>query len=186
MKRKLGALLCACLAALTLTGCSFRDVMLYLYGGDDFVQGSGEPEYLTYDGDNGITVCYNANDWNTPVMQQQDTISITAGNRLDYTAVLLQVTDTYTDFLEQSGEELNAETNTVRYDFSLTVPDASAEAVRYDCGSYQMIFAEIAYDCGTTLYVSAASRSADYDPIVELLQNIYPTGHTPETAAQAS
>ena len=54
--------------------------------------------------------------------------------------------------------------------------------MRYDCGTYQMILAEVNYDCGVTLHVSAASRSASYDQIVALLQNVYPTGHTPETA----
>lgn len=45
-------------------------------------------------------------------------------------------------------------------------------------GTYQMILAEVNYDCGVTLHVSAASRSASYDQIVALLQNVYPTGVT--------
>ena len=81
-------------------------------------------------------------------------------------------------FLERCIGEHNA----VRYDFDLTIPDAETESVRYDCGTYQMILAEVNYDCGVTLHVSAASRSASYDQIVALLQNVYPTGHTPETA----
>ena len=99
-------------------------------------------------------------------MSQEDTIGITTGNKLSYTAVLLQVSDVYTNFLEESAAELNEE----------------AQTVRYDCGTYQMILAEVNYDCGVTLHVSAASRSASYDQIVALLQNVYPTGHTPETA----
>jgi len=167
--------------ALALAGCSFQDVMLYLYGGDSFTQQEGE-SVQTYDGENGITVTYDANTWNQPSMSQADTIGITTGNQLSYTAVLLQVSDDYTDFLAESADELTAETNTVRYDFALTVPDAETEAVRYDCGSYQVILAEVNYDCGVTLHVSAASRAADYEPIVTLLQTVYPTGHTPETA----
>lgn len=77
---------------------------------------------------------------------------------------------------------MNEEAQTVRYDFDLTIPNAETESVRYDCGTYQMILAEVNYDCGVTLHVSAASRSASYDQIVALLQNVYPTGHTPETA----
>ena len=133
--------------------------MLYLYGGDSFTKEEGE-DYQTYDGENGISVTYDANIWNEPSMSQEDTIGITTGNKLSYTAVLLQVSDVYTDFLE----------------------DAETESVRYDCGTYQMILAEVNYDCGVTLHVSAASRSASYDQIVALLQNVYPTGHTPETA----
>ena len=54
MKKWTAAALAA-LIALTLTGCSFQDVMLYLYGGDSFVT-SAEPDYTTCDGDNGVTV----------------------------------------------------------------------------------------------------------------------------------
>ena len=123
----------AALTALTLTGCSFQDVMLYLYGGDSFVT-SDEPDYTTCDGDNGVTVVYDQNQWEQPVMAQDDTLSLTAGNQLSYTVVLLQTTDTYTDFLAQSGQELEETTGTVKYDFDFTVPDATVEAVRYDCG----------------------------------------------------
>lgn len=52
MKKWTAAALAA-LTALTLTGCSFQDVMLYLYGGDSFVT-SAEPDYTTCDGDNGV------------------------------------------------------------------------------------------------------------------------------------
>ena len=54
MKKWIAAALAA-LTALTLTGCSFQDVMLYLYGGDSFVT-SAEPDYTTCDGDNGVNV----------------------------------------------------------------------------------------------------------------------------------
>ena len=180
-KKIIAAVAAAAILALPLSGCSFNDVMLYLYGGDSFTKEEGE-DYQTYDGENGISVTYDANIWNEPSMSQEDTIGITTGNKLSYTAVLLQVSDVYTDFLEESAAELNEEAQTVRYDFELTIPDAETESVRYDCGTYQMILAEVNYDCGVTLHVSAASRSASYDQIVALLQNVYPTGHTPETA----
>lgn len=137
MKKWTAAALAA-LTALTLTGCSFQDVMLYLYGGDSFVT-SAEPDYTTCDGDNGVTVVYDQNQWEQPVMAQDDTLSLTTGNQLSYTVVLLQTTDTYTDFLAQSGQELEETTGTVKCDFEFTVPDAAVEAVRYDCGSYQTI-----------------------------------------------
>ena len=165
-KKVIAAVAAAAILALPLSGCSFNDVMLYLYGGDSFTKEEGEDYQI----------------WNEPSMSQEDTIGITTGNKLSYTAVLLQVSDVYTDFLEESAAELNEEAQTVRYDFDLTIPDAETESVRYDCGTYQMILAEVNYDCGVTLHVSAASRSASYDQIVALLQNVYPTGHTPETA----
>ena len=172
MKKWTAAALAA-LTALTLTGCSFQDVMLYLYGGDSFVT-SAEPDYTTCDGDNGVTVVYDQNQWEQPVMAQDDTLSLTTGNQLSYT-----------DFLAQSGQELEETTGTVKCDFEFTVPDAAVEAVRYDCGSYQTIFAQIDYDCGETIYVTAAARTSDYDPIIALLQNVWPTGHAPENARTA-
>ena len=184
MKRKILALLAAAALALSLTGCSFNDLMLYLYGGDDFTT-SDTPDYVSWDGDNGVTVVYDANQWQQPTMAQEDTLSVTGGNRLGYTVVLLQVTDTYTDFLAQSGQELEETTGTVKYDFDFTVPDAAVQAVRYDCGSYQTIFAQVDYDCGETIYMTAAARTSDYQPIIDLMQNVWPTGHTPETAAKA-
>ena len=168
-KKIIAAVAAAAILALPLSGCSFNDVMLYLYGGDSFTKEEGE-DYQTYDGENGISVTYDANIWNEPSMSQEDTIGITTGNKLSYTAVLLQVSDVYTDFLEESAAELNEEAQTVRYDFDLTIPDAETESVRYDCGTYQMILAEVNYDCGVTLHVSAASRSASYDQIVALLE----------------
>ena len=83
MKKWIAAALAA-LTALTLTGCSFQDVMLYLYGGDSFVT-SAEPDYTTCDGDNGVTVVYDQNQWEQPVMAQDDTLSLTTGNQLSYT-----------------------------------------------------------------------------------------------------
>ena len=184
-KRVLAALLAAVALMLSLTGCSFNDLMLYLYGGDDFTT-SDTPDYASCDGDNGVTVVYDKNKWQQPTMAQDDTLSVTGGNRLGYTVVLLQVTDQYTDFLAQSGQELEETTGTVKYDFSFTVPDAAVQAVRYDCGSYQTIFAQVDYDCGQTIYMTAAAKTSDYQPIIDLMQNVWPTGATPETAAQVS
>lgn len=179
--KKLAAAALAAVTALALTGCSFQDVMLYLYGGDSFVK-SDEPDYAQCDGGNGVTVVYDQNQWEQPVMAQDDTLSLTSGNQLSYTVVLLQKTDAYTEFLTQSGQELEETTGTVKYDFGFTVPDAAVEAVRYDCGSYQTIFAQIDYDCGETVYVTAAARTSDYEPILDLLQDVWPTGHAPENA----
>lgn len=183
MKRVLLALAAAMLLMLGLTGCGLQDVLLYLYGGDEWIDQDEEPAYARCDAENGVTVLYDTNLWQTPVAPQEDTVSLTAGNQLDYTAVLLQVTDVYTDFLAQSGEELSGETGTIEYELSFTVPQAEVQAVRYDCGSYQTIFAQIDYEGGGTIYVTAATRSSDYQPIIDLLQTVYPTGQAPESAA---
>ena len=185
MKNRLFCVFCAAILALCLTGCSFSDVMLYLYGGDEWVQADEEPVYARCEADNGVTVLYDTNIWEAPVMAQEDTVSLTAGNQLDYTVVLLQVTDSYTDFLAQSGEELAAETNVVPQELTLTLPQAEAEAALYDCGSYQTLFAELTYPGGEKIYVTAATRTSDYSPITALLEQVYPTGQTPESAIDA-
>lgn len=184
MKRIVLAVCITVLLAAGLTGCKVNDLMLYLYGGDDFVQ-SDAPDYVLCEGKNGVTTVYDANTWQTPSMAQEDTLSLTGGNQLSYTVVLLQTTDSYTDFLTQNGEELNAETNTVQYDFEFTVPSATVNAVRYDCGSYQMIFAQLDYENGQTIYVTSAARTSNYEPIIALLQNVWPTGAAPEDAQKA-
>jgi len=185
MKKKWIALAGVLALAAALTGCgSVKDLMLYLYGGDEWVSASGTPAYTLYDAPNGVSVIYDANRWGNPVLPQEDTVSLTAGNQLDQTAVLLQVTDIYTDFLAQSAADLDEQVaGKVEYELTFTVPDASVEAVRYDCGSYQSIFAVLRYDSGLTVYVTAATRSADYEPVIELLQTVYPTGHAPDTVA---
>ena len=183
MKNRLFCVFCAAVLALCLTGCSFSDVMLYLYGGDEWVQADEEPVYARCEADNGVTVLYDTNIWEAPVMAQEDTVSLTAGNQLNYTAVLLQRTDSYTDFLAQSGAELAETTKVVEYPLDFTLPGVEVQAVRYDCGSYQTIFAELGYPGGDRIYVTAATRQADYQRILVLLATVYPTGQTPESAA---
>ena len=183
MKNRLFCVFCAAILALCLTGCSFSDVMLYLYGGDEWVQADEEPVYARCEADNGVTVLYDTNIWEAPVMAQEDTVSLTAGNQLNYTAVLLQRTDSYTDFLAQSGAELAETTKVVEYALDFTLPGVEVQAVRYDCGSYQTIFAELGYPGGDRIYVTAATRQADYQRILDLLATVYPTGQTPESAA---
>ena len=183
MKNRLFCVFCAAVLALCLTGCSFSDVMLYLYGGDEWVQADEEPVYARCEADNGVTVLYDTNIWEAPVMAQEDTVSLTAGNQLNYTAVLLQRTDSYTDFLAQSGAELAETTKVVEYALDFTLPGVEVQAVRYDCGSYQTIFAELGYPGGDRIYVTAATRQADYQRILDLLATVYPPGQTPESAA---
>lgn len=181
MKHRIFLPLLAVGLAFSLSACSFGDFMSYLYGSETATK--EEAAYVQYDGTNGVSVIYDTSVWETPTEPQEDTISLMCGTSFNYTAVLLQVTDTYTDFLAQSGEELAAETTALEYEMDFTVPNAETKAVRYDCGSYQAVFAEVTYDSGLTVYVSSMTHSSETDHIVELLQGVFPTGQTPETAA---
>ncbi len=158
--------------AFSLTGCKAMDTLYYLFGSEKAIK--KEPSFISYDGSNGVSLVYDESIWEEPYMVQEDTISIVSGNSFNYTAVLLQVTDAYSDFLNQSGDELSAETKALKYDYELEVPGAETKSVRYDCGSYQAIFSEITFD-DLTIYLSAASYSGDTTSIEELLKTVKPT-----------
>lgn len=162
------------LSCISLSSCQFGDTMRYLYG-SELIAKSKDQDLQLYQGDNLVSLTYDANYWETPYMAQEDTISIVAGNSINYTAVLLQRTDQYSDFLKQSGDELKAETTVVEYPFELEIENAKVKAVRYDCGSYQAIFAELIYPSDESIYVSAATYSGNTDAIAELLKTVYPT-----------
>lgn len=160
--------------SISLSSCQFGDTMRYLYG-SELIAKSKEQDLQLYHGDNRVSLTYDANYWETPYLAQEDTISVVAGNSINYTAVLLQRTDQYSDFLKQSGDDLKAETTVVEYPFELEIKDADVKAVRYDCGSYQAVFAELNYHSGDAIYVSAATYSGSTDAIAELLKTVYPT-----------
>lgn len=182
MKHKILLFLTALGLAFGLSACSFGDFMAYLYGSENAAKDA--PAYVQYDGANGVSVIYDTSVWEAPTEPQPDTVSLMCGTSFNYTAVLLQVTDTYTDFLAQSGAELAEETTAaVEEPVDFIVPDADVKAVGYDCGGYQAVFAEVTYDSGLTVYVSAMTHSAETDHIVSLLQGVFPTGQTPESAA---
>lgn len=154
------------------TGCKKgTDFLYYIYGSDQSIK--KEEAQITYDGSNGVSLIYDANIWEEPYMVQDDTISIVAGTSFNYTAVLLQTTDAYTDFLLQSGEELLESTTALKYEYELEVPNAvKTESVRYDCGTYQAIFSEITFE-EQTVYLSAATHSGSTEQIEELLRSLY-------------
>lgn len=167
------------ITATTLTGCNAANTLYYLFGSEKAIK--KEASYATYDGENGVSLVYDSNYWEEPYMVQEDTISIVAGNSFNYTAVLLQTTDSYTDFLSQSGKELSEETKAIPYDYELQIPNVETNSIRYDCGSYQTIFSEIVFE-DLTVYLTAASYSGDTSAIEALLKNVYPTGKQPEVS----
>ena len=121
-KKVIAAVAAAAILALPLSGCSFNDVMLYLYGGDSFTKEEGE-DYQTYDGENGISVTYDANIWN-------GTQHVAGGYHWHYhwqQAELYGSTAAgigclHGHFWKNPPRKLNEEAQTVRYDFDLTIP----------------------------------------------------------------
>ena len=90
--------------------------MLYLYGGDSFTKEEGE-DYQTYDGENGISVTYDANIWNEPSMSQEMCIrdSLYTGLHRVYTIAANHVIcygDKVRDILYKELESRNTNMNT--------------------------------------------------------------------------
>lgn len=156
-----------------LSGCGVTDALYYLFGSSGLVK--KQPDYQEYQGENGLTLTYDASLWETPYMIQDDTISVVTGTSFNYTAVLFQTTDSYTDFITQSSDELKAETTCVEYEYTLDVPGADTVSIRLDCGSYQSVFSEITYPDTETIYMTAATYSGNLEKIEELAKNIRPS-----------
>lgn len=135
--------------------------------------GSNEKKGIqTYEGTNGVTVTYDANLWEEPYMVQDDTISLVTGTSFNYTAVLFQVTDSYEDFLNQSKEEMMAETTCIEYPYELEVEGAETSSIRLDCGSYQTVFSVIDFGEGHMVYMTCATYSGDLTKVEELCRTI--------------
>ncbi len=170
------ALMLALVMAFSLTGCGVMDFMYYLFDSEDLVaQNDPEPDYQTVTAPNGLVLTYDASHWGAPVEEEgaEDTaVMSSTGSGLNQTVVMIQKGGDYQDFLEQSAAELEEVGPTVLKEMEeIDCPGATASARRYDCGSYQTILVQLDFEEGS-VYVTAASKAADYTPILELVQGI--------------
>lgn len=160
-------------SATLLTGCKkVTDALYYLFDSEYAIK--KDPKYVTYDAENGVTVEYDANIWEEPFMVQEDTVNIVCGNSINYTVVMFQTTDTYTDFLKQSEEELMEETAVIPEECFFEVPDAESKFALYNCGLYQTLLGEITFP-EETIYLTAATYSGDIEKIEDLVKRVHPT-----------
>ncbi len=175
MKRWM-ALALALVLAFSLTGCGVMDFMYYLFDTEDIVaQNDPEPVYETVTAPNGLVLTYDTSRWGPPVEQEdaQDTVVMSStGSGLNQSVVMFQRGGEYQDFLAQSAAELEEVGPTVSQEMEeITCEGAQVTAARYDCGTYQTILVQLDFEEGS-VYVTAASKAADYTPILDLVQGL--------------
>ena len=92
-----------------------------------------------------------------------------------YQVVLFQRGDaaTYEDFLETSQDDLRASYGVISpKKIKIEVPGAEVEAVRCDIQAYYAVLATVTYDSGDVIYVSALTRLASLNDVLNLIESV--------------
>ena len=92
-----------------------------------------------------------------------------------YQVVLFQHGDqaTYQDFLATSQDDLRASYGVISpKKIDIQVEGASVEAVRCDIQAYYAVLATITYDSGDVIYVSALTRLASLNDVLNLIESV--------------
>lgn len=135
-----------------------------------------------YTGTNGVSVYYDSSIWQICQMTEDDTLGTVlelatadSADGEDYQAVLLQrgTTDTYPDFIADSEKDLKQAYGVIKpRNVNLTIEDATVEAVRCDIQTYYAVLATITYNNGDVVYVSALTKLASINDIVNLVESV--------------
>ena len=125
-----------------------------------------------YTGDNGISVYYDSSIWSVCQMTEDDTLGTVlevatadSADGEDYQAVLLQrgTADSYEDFIDQSEKDLKQAYGVIKpRKVNLTV----------DIQTYYAVLATLDYGNGDVVYVSALTKLASINDIVNLLESV--------------
>ena len=135
-----------------------------------------------YTAENGVAVYYESATW--PVCRMTE--APTRGPVLErashedpeddqYQVVLFQQGDqaTYQDFLATSQDDLRASYGVISpKKIDIQVEGASVEAVRCDIQAYYAVLATITYDRGDVIYVSALTRLASLNDVLNLIESV--------------
>ena len=92
-----------------------------------------------------------------------------------YQVVLFQHGDqaTYQDFLATSQDDLRASYGVISpKKIDIQVEGATVEAVRCDIQAYYAVLATITYDSGDVIYVSALTRLASLNDVLNLIESV--------------
>lgn len=140
-----------------------------------------EPD-TRYTGDNGISVYYESDLWTVCKMTEDETLGtvleLATAETADgdnYQAVLLQRgdADSYEDFIEQSKEDLKQAYGVISpRKVNLTVEGAAVTAVRCDIQTYYAVLATLEYENGEVVYVSALTKLASINDLVNLIESV--------------
>ena len=114
-----------------------------------------------------------------PVVRQKTVLELatadSADGAEDYQAVLLQrgTADTYPDFIDDSEKDLKQAYGIIKpRTANITVEGAEVTAVRCDIQTYYAVLATITYDSGDVVYVSALTKLASINDIVNLVGSV--------------
>ena len=135
-----------------------------------------------YTAENGVAVYYESARW--PVCRMTEdpalgpVLELASSEDADddqYQVVLFQRGDgaTYDDFLEKSQDDLRASYGVIHPSrLKIEVPDAQVEAVRCDIQAYYAVLATLTYDSGDVIYVSALTRLASINDVLNLIESV--------------
>lgn len=133
-------------------------------------------------GTNGISVYYDSSIWKVCQMTEDDTLGTVlevattdTSDGEDYEAVLLQrgTADTYEDFIGASEKDLKQAYGVIKpRKANITVDGAEVEAVRCDIQTYYAVLATITYPDGDVVYVSALTKLASINDVVNLVESV--------------
>ena len=135
-----------------------------------------------YTGTNGISVYYDSSIWSVCQMTEDDTLGTVlevatadTSDGEDYEAVLLQrgTADTCEHFIGASEKDLKQAYGVIKpRKVNLTVDGAEVEAVRCDIQTYYAVLATITYPSGDVVYVSALTKLASINDVVNLVESV--------------
>lgn len=136
-----------------------------------------------YTAENGVSVYYESALWPICKMAEDETLGrvleVASAEEADddnnYQVVLFQRggADTYPDFIEQSEDDLRDAYGIISpRDVSISVEGATVTAVRCDIQAYYAVLATIEYDSGDVVYVSALTKLASINDIVNLVESV--------------
>ena len=135
-----------------------------------------------YTAENGISVYYESAAW--PVCRMTEdpalgpVLELASSEDPDndqYQVVLFQRRDasTYEDFLTKSQDDLRANYGVISpKKIDIEVEGAAVEAVRCDIQAYYAVLATITYDSGDVIYVSALTRLASINDVLNLIESV--------------
>ena len=117
-----------------------------------------------YTGTNGVSVYYDSSIWKVCQMTEDATLG---------TVLQRGTADTYPDFIDDSEKDLKQAYGIIKpRTANITVEGAEVTAVRCDIQTYYAVLATITYDSGDVVYVSALTKLASINDIVNLVESV--------------
>ena len=135
-----------------------------------------------YTAENGLTVYYEGETWPLCGMTEDPALghalrlaSAEDASDPNYQIVLMQRGDktTYPDYLARSEKDLKQAYGVISpRKVNLTVEGAAVTARRYDLQTYYGILATVEYPSGDTVYISALTKLASINDVVNLIEGV--------------